>query len=65
METTPSNRSKRKWKKPEVVGGNGLFDRRAFLRGGAVFAAAMTGYTFCSNRSRGDARGRSMEQGAG
>ncbi len=46
METTPSNRSKREWKRLEVVGGNGLLDRRAFLRGGAAFAAAMTGYTF-------------------
>src|SRR2546427_1536349 len=25
--------------------GNGLLDRRAFLRGGAALAAAMTGYT--------------------
>jgi len=29
----------------EVVAGNGLLHRRAFLRGGAAFAAAMTGYT--------------------
>ncbi len=29
----------------EVVAGNGLLHRRAFLRGGAIFAAAMTGYT--------------------
>ena len=28
----------------EVVAGNGLLDRRAFFRGGAAFAAAMTGY---------------------
>src|SRR2546422_9088936 len=28
-----------------VVAGNGLLDRRAFLRGGAALAAAMTGYT--------------------
>ena len=27
------------------VAGNGLLDRRAFLRGGAAFAAAMTGYS--------------------
>src|SRR5262245_35468536 len=45
METTPSNRLKREREKLEVVAGNGLLDRRAFLRGGAVFAAAMTGYT--------------------
>ena len=29
----------------EVVAGNGLLHRRAFLRGGAIVAAAMTGYT--------------------
>ena len=29
----------------EVVAGNGLLHRRAFLRGGAIFAAAVTGYT--------------------
>src|SRR5258706_6762789 len=29
----------------EAVAGNGLLDRRAFLRGGAAFAAAATGYT--------------------
>jgi len=45
METKPSNRSKRGREELEVVAGNGLLDRRAFLRGGAVFAAAMTGYT--------------------
>jgi len=30
---------------PAVVAANGLLDRRAFLRGGAAMAAAMTGYT--------------------
>src|SRR5262245_41268902 len=45
METTPSNQSKQEWKKLEVAAGNGLFDRRAFLRGGAALAASMTGYT--------------------
>src|SRR5882672_5619475 len=29
----------------EAVAGNGLLDRRAFLRGGAAVAAAVTGYT--------------------
>src|SRR5258708_2368280 len=29
----------------EAVAGNGLLGRRAFLRGGAAFAAAATGYT--------------------
>lgn len=41
----PSNRSKRKWVEPAAVAGNGLLGRRAFLRGGAALAAAMTGYT--------------------
>ena len=31
--------------KSVAVAGNGLLDRRAFLRGGAAMAAAMTGYT--------------------
>ena len=46
METTPVIRSKRKGKQPEVVAGNGLLDRRAFLRGGAAIAGAVMGYTF-------------------
>jgi sulfane dehydrogenase subunit SoxC len=46
MEKTPSNRSKREWEKLQAVAGNGLLDRRAFLRGGAVLAGAMMGYTF-------------------
>jgi len=29
----------------EVVAGNGMLHRRAFLRGGAALAAAMTGST--------------------
>jgi sulfane dehydrogenase subunit SoxC len=45
MEKKPSNRSKREWEKLEAIAGNGLLDRRAFLRGGAALAAAMTGYT--------------------
>jgi sulfane dehydrogenase subunit SoxC len=43
---TPVIRSKRKGKQPEVVAGNGLLDRRAFLRGGAAIAGAVMGYTF-------------------
>src|SRR5215831_10507602 len=46
METTPTNRSKREREKPEVIAGNGLLDRRAFLRGGAAFAGAFMGYAF-------------------
>src|SRR5712692_2337242 len=45
MKTIPSNRSKRGVEELEVVAGNGLLDRRAFLRGAAAMAAAMTGYT--------------------
>ena len=44
MTTTPSDRSNREWERVEVVAGNGLLDRRAFLRGGAVLAGAMTAY---------------------
>src|SRR5207302_2124083 len=46
METTPNNRSKREWEKLQANAGNGLLDRRAFLRGGAAVAGAMMGYTF-------------------
>ena len=45
METKPNSRSKRGREELGVVAGNGLLDRRAFLRGGAALAAAMTGYT--------------------
>src|SRR5499426_4614942 len=46
METKPSSRSKRGGEDLGAVAGNGLLDRRAFIRGGAALAAAMTGYTF-------------------
>jgi len=46
MEKTHTNQSKREGEKLEVVAGNGLLDRRAFLRGGAAFAGAVMGYTF-------------------
>src|SRR6267378_2996231 len=45
METTPSIRARQELERLEVVAGNGLLGRRAFLRGGAAFAAAVTGYT--------------------
>ncbi len=41
----PSSRSTRRWEDLEVVARNGLLDRRAFFKGGAAFAAAITGYT--------------------
>ena len=39
-----SNSSIRRLQDLEIVAGNGLLDRRAFLRGGAALAAAVTGY---------------------
>ena len=33
------------WDDLQPVAENGLLDRRAFFKGGAAFAAAMTGYT--------------------
>ena len=41
----PGTRSSRDLQNLEVVAGNGLLHRRAFLTGGAAFAAAVTGYT--------------------
>ena len=38
-------RSIQKLPEPVVVAGNGLLDRRTFIKGGAAFAAAVTGYT--------------------
>jgi sulfane dehydrogenase subunit SoxC len=51
MEAKPDNQLKRKWKDLEAAAGNGLLDRRAFLRGGAAFAAAMTGYSMVKSAS--------------
>src|SRR5262245_29468518 len=45
MTTRSRNGSERGWKNIEVVAGNGLLHRRAFLRGRAALAGAMTGYT--------------------
>ena len=42
---TQSKRSMPELNSDEVVAGNGLLHRRLFLRGGAAFAAAVTGYT--------------------
>jgi sulfane dehydrogenase subunit SoxC len=41
----PNSRSTRQREDLEIVARNGLLDRRAFFKGGAAFAAAMTGYT--------------------
>src|SRR5499425_1024056 len=44
MRTTQKNRQTAPREDLQATAGNGLLDRRAFLRGGAAFAAAMTGY---------------------
>ena len=49
----PRNRAKEELERLEAVAGNGLLGRRAFLRGGAAFTAAVTGYTLA--RSAGAA----------
>ncbi len=51
METEPNNQPKRKWQDIEAVAANGLLDRRAFLRGGGAFAAAITGYSITKSAS--------------
>src|SRR5437879_3751383 len=51
MTMTPSDRAERELKNLEVVAGNGLLHRRAFLRGGAALAGAMTGYSLVQSAS--------------
>ena len=60
----PSSRSTRRREDLEAVAGNGLLHRRAFLRGGAAFAAAITGYTLSESGRRPAARRRSVERGS-
>jgi sulfane dehydrogenase subunit SoxC len=43
--TTPKKQLAQDWTNVETVAGNGLLHRRAFLRGGAALAGAVTGYT--------------------
>ena len=50
----PKQDSMRRWEDLGPVAENGLFDRRAFFKGGAAFAATMTGYTL-SESSRAQA----------
>src|SRR5881628_3042579 len=45
------NRAKGQWQDVQVAAGNGLLDRRAFLRGGAAFAATITGYSMAKSAS--------------
>jgi hypothetical protein len=45
MTRTPTGRAKRELENLEPVAGNGLLDRRGWLRGGAALAGVMTGYT--------------------
>jgi sulfane dehydrogenase subunit SoxC len=61
----PSNRSKRGWEDLEVAAGNGLLDRRAFFKGGAAFAAAMTGYALTDSAAAQQLADDSWSTGAG
>src|SRR5436309_10717283 len=45
------NRTKGQWQDVQAAAGNGLLDRRAFLRSGAVFAATITGYSMAKSAS--------------
>ena len=49
MKTTPRNRTIEELKDVQAAARNGLFDRRAFLRGGAAFAAAITSYSMAKS----------------
>ena len=49
METPP--KEKQAWDDAEAAAGNGLLDRRAFVRGGAAFAAAMSAYALARSAS--------------
>ena len=51
MTRTPSERAKRELQDLEAVAGNGLLDRRAWLRGGAALAGVITGYTLVPSAS--------------
>ena len=51
MTMTPRDRTKRELHDLELVAGNGLLHRRAFLRGGAALSGAMTGYTLLPSAS--------------
>jgi sulfane dehydrogenase subunit SoxC len=43
--TTPKRQLEQDWTNLETAAGNGLLHRRAFLRGGAALAGAVSGYT--------------------
>ncbi len=45
MDRTARDRATPDWEQLAPVAGGGLLDRRAFLRGGAAVAAALTGYS--------------------
>src|SRR5437773_10848646 len=51
MKTKSRNRGVGQWKDAQAAAGNGLLDRRAFLRGGAAFAAAITAYSIAKSAS--------------
>ena len=61
----PSSRSTRQGEDLEVVARNGLLDRRAFFKGGAAFAAAMTGYTLSDTAAAQQLADDPWSRGAG
>jgi sulfane dehydrogenase subunit SoxC len=61
----PSSRSTRQREDLEIVARNGLLDRRAFFKGGAAFAAAMTGYTLSDSAAAQQLANDPWSAGAG
>src|SRR5436309_2979067 len=61
----PSSRSTRQGEDLEVVARNGLLDRRAFFKGGAAFAAAMTGYALSDTAAAQQLADDPWSRGAG
>jgi sulfane dehydrogenase subunit SoxC len=61
----PSSRSTRQREDLEVVARNGLLDRRAFFKGGAAFAAAMTGYALSESAAAQQLTDNPWSAGAG
>ena len=61
----PSSRSTRRRESLEAVAGNGLLDRRSLLRGGAAFAAAITGYVLSDSAAAQQLADDSWSAGAG
>ena len=54
MTPTPTGPLNNDWERAEIVAGNGLLDRRAFLRGSAGLAGALTAYRLTPSASAQD-----------